>query len=175
MRPFFLLCSLAIALSPIFSEPRRSLWDHHPTRKTSTWRHVARVTTTTTTPAPTPDTRAQISNTRETRVRHGTGKTRDHRIGWSVSPERCQISPEARSYGDFDSYYIDYVSDLLVQDKTLLAPIVFEGAMVSRTNTFKNLYFVSFKVFRVLKGKVHKQLQGHVRLLFRTERRRSGE
>ena len=40
------------------------------------------------------------------------------------------------------------------------SPIVFEGVMMSRTNTYKNLYFVSFKVFRVLKGKIHRQLQG---------------
>ena len=105
----------------------------------------------------------------------------DHRLGWSVPPERCQIPPESRSLGGpggqtLNSYYIDHVSELLVQDKTLVSPIVFEGAMVSRTNTYKNLYFVSFKVFRVLKGKIHQQLQGQLRLLFRTEpgRPRSG-
>ena len=38
--------------------------------------------------------------------------------------------------------------------------IEFEGVMMSRTNTYKNLYFVLFKVFRVLKGKIHRQLQG---------------
>ena len=108
-------------------------------------------------------------------------KSWDHRLGWSVPPERCQIPPEARALAGpggntLDSYYIDYVSELLVQDKTLVSPIVFEGAMVSRTNTYKNLYFVSFKVFRVLKGKIHQQLQGQLRLLFRTEsgRQRSG-
>ena len=113
--------------------------------------------TVTTTSTPAPVTRAQ--------------KSWDHRLGWSVPPERCQIPQESRSYGGqtLNSYYIDYVSDLLVQDKTLVSPIVLEGAMVSRTNTYKNLYFVSFKVFRVLKGKIHQQLKGQLRLLFRTE------
>ena len=139
----------------------RGRWDHHPSQ-----RH-APVTRTVTTSTPPPVTRVQ--------------KSWDHRLGWSVPPERCQIPPESRSMGGpwgqtLNSYYIDYVSDLLVQDKTLVSPIVFEGAMVSRTNTYKNLYFVSFKVFRVLKGKIHQQLQGQLRLLFRTEpgRPRSG-
>ena len=137
----------------------RGRWDHHPQgqRRGS----VSRTVTTPTTSAPV--TKAQ---------RPGW----DHRLGWSVPPERCQIPPESRTLGGpggqtLNSYYIDHVSELLVQDKTLVSPIVFEGAMVSRTNTYKNLYFVSFKVFRVLKGKIHQQLQGQLRLLFRTEPR----
>ena len=157
MKPCPALLALAICLllgpGPALSRGR---WDHHQ-------RHsVTKTVTTTSTPAPV--TRAQ--------------KSWDHRLGWSVPPERCQIPQESRSYGGqtLNSYYIDYVSDLLVQDKTLVSPIVLEGAMVSRTNTYKNLYFVSFKVFRVLKGKIHQQLQGQLRLLFRTEpgRPRSG-
>ena len=142
-----LTCCLLLGPGPALSRGR---WDHHPQR-----RPVTRTVTTPTTSAPV--TRAQ--------------KSWNHRLGWSVPPERCQIPSEARRLGGqtLNSYYIDHVSDLLVQDKTLVSPIVFEGAMVSRTNTYKNLYFVSFKVFRVLKGKIHQQLQGQLRLLFRTE------
>ena len=46
--------------------------------------------------------------------------------------------------------------------------------MVSRTNTYKSLYFVSFKVFRVLKGSIHRQLTGQVRLLFQSTVGRRG-
>ena len=172
MRPYLLLyCTLAtLVLSPVWTEPGRSRWDHHP----SSHRRRQMVTmTTTTTPAPPP-----VTPSAPRRSHHGgSNKSWNHRLGWSVPAERCQIPAEARKVSGglgqpLDSYYIDYVSDLLVQDKTLLSPIVFEGSMVSRTNTYKNLYFVSFKVFRVLKGKIHKQLQGHLRLLFQTESRR---
>ena len=146
------LLSLACLLA---AEPAR--WDHHPSRRLPT-------TTPRTTPVP------SVS-----RSGGGRSRTWDHRLGWSVPAERCQIPADSRqlpSGTPLHSYYIDYVHHLLVQDKTLVSPVVFEGAMVSRTNTYKNLYFVSFKVFRVLKGHIHQQLQGHVRLLFQTESRR---
>ena len=69
--------------------------------------------------------------------------------------------------------YVSSVKELLLEDKLLLAPVVFEGTMVSRTNTYKGLYFVSFKVLRVVKGRLHPQLYGHIRLLFQTEGRHS--
>ena len=79
--------------------------------------------------------------------------------------------PTGRS---IDTSYVDHVKRLLVEDRVLLAPVVFEGAMVSRTNTYKGLYFVSFKVFRVLKGSIHRQLTGQVRLLFQSSVGRRG-
>ena len=167
MRPYLLLCTIAtLVLSPAWTEPGRSRWDHHPSHR----RRITPTPRTSTTTAPPPATPSQ-------RRRNRGNKSWNHRLGWSVPAERCQIPSESRTISGglgqpLDSYYIDYVSDLLVQDKTLLSPIVFEGSMVSRTNTYKNLYFVSFKVFRVLKGKIHKQLQGHLRLLFQTESRR---
>ena len=136
-------------------------WDHHPTRRTFS----RRTTTTTVSTTAAPTSKAGVLRSRAW----------DHSVGWSVPAERCQIPADTRqlpSGTPLHSYYIDYVNNLLVQDKTLVSPIVFEGAMVSRTNTYKNLYFVSFKVFRVLKGHIHQQLQGHIRLLFQTESRR---
>ncbi len=80
--------------------------------------------------------------------------------------------PEDAALPDGRSLNMDYVmgvGELQLEDKLLLAPVVFEGAMVSRTNTYKGLYFVSFKVMRVLKGRIHRQqLAGQVRLLFQT-------
>ena len=153
------LCLLVTsALSPVVSEPWNR-WDHHPTRRSYSRPKTTTTASPTTTAAP----------------RRSAGSRRwDHRIGWSVPPERCQIPADMRHGGQqFDSYYIDYVSDLLVQDKTLLSPIVFDGVMVSRTNTYKNLYFVSFKVFRVLKGHIEQQFHGHLRLLFQVDTRRN--
>ena len=147
-----LLLSSAL-LSPVVSEPGWNRWDHHPTRRSYIRPKTTTTPSTTTTPA-------------APRRSHGPRRW-DHRIGWSVPPERCQIPADLRHGGkQLDNYYIDYVSDLLVQDKTLLSPIVFDGVMVSRTNTYKNLYFVSFKVFRVLKGHIEQQFHGHLRLLF---------
>jgi hypothetical protein len=80
--------------------------------------------------------------------------------------------PEEATLPDGRALNMDYVMrapELGLEDKLLLAPVVFEGAMVSRTNTYKGLYFVSFKVMRVLKGRMHRQqLAGQVRLLFQT-------
>jgi hypothetical protein len=66
--------------------------------------------------------------------------------------------------------YLSKVHTLLLEDKLLVSPIIFEGVMVSRTNVYKGLYFVSFKVIQTLKGRLNAQLHGHVRLLFQTER-----
>ena len=84
---------------------------------------------------------------------------------------RCQAFPHAPlPHGlRVNEDYVKGVESLLIQDKLLLSPIVFQGAMVSRTNTYKGLYFVSFKVIKVVKGRLHPQLNGHVRLLFQTE------
>ena len=70
--------------------------------------------------------------------------------------------------------YLKQVNSLLLEDKLLVAPVIFEGIMVSRTNTYKGLYFVSFKVLHTLKGRINSQLHGHVRLLFQTERAAGG-
>ena len=168
MRYTVILCSLLLTFStaPVtLARQGWSRWDHHPTRRTLT-------RPTSTTPAPVRHERpVQHNNNNNNR---GGSRSWDHRIGWSVPPERCQISGDLRhvSGHQLDSYYIDYVSELLVQDKTLLSPIVFDGVMVSRTNTYKNLYFVSFKVFRVLKGQIQQQFHGHLRLLFQVESRK---
>ena len=173
------LLSLACLL---VAQPGR--WDHHPTRRTFTRRittspvsPVSPVRTTTATTSRTSRLSVPRERERERGSRGGGSRAWEHALGWSVPAERCQIPADTRhlpgpSGAPLHSYYIDYVNELLVQDKTVVSPIVFEGAMVSRTNTYKNLYFVSFKVFRVLKGHIHQQLQGHIRLLFQTESRR---
>lgn len=42
------------------------------------------------------------------------------------------------------------------------------GRLISRSNVFNNLYFVSLRVQRVLKGSVPKRMHRHMRLLFHT-------
>lgn len=68
--------------------------------------------------------------------------------------------------------YLSQVDTLLIEDKLLVSPIILEGIMVSRTNTYRGLYFVSFKVIQTIKGRLNAQLHGHVRLLFQTGRTR---
>eukprot|EP00093_Oithona_nana_P013376 13376.XXX_446359_449275_1 [CDS] Oithona nana genome sequencing. len=55
------------------------------------------------------------------------------------------------------------------QDKLVLAPIVFQGRLISRSNVYNSLYFVSLRVQRVLKGSVPKRMHRHMRLLFHTD------
>ena len=167
MRPASLVYLLGLACL-LVGQPGR--WDHHPTRRTSPVLS-RRVST------PRPVTTTRPRERERDRGSRGGSRPWEHALGWSVPAERCQIPADTRhlpgpSGAPLHSNYIDYVNELLVQDKTVVSPIVFEGAMVSRTNTYKNLYFVSFKVFRVLKGHIHQQLQGHIRLLFQTESRR---
>ena len=180
MRPATNLCLLSLACL-LVAQPGR--WDHHPTRRTFTRRITTspaspvRTTTATTARSSRLSVPRERERERERGSRGGGSRAWEHALGWSVPAERCQIPADTRhlpgpSGAPLHSYYIDYVNELLVQDKTVVSPIVFEGAMVSRTNTYKNLYFVSFKVFRVLKGHIHQQLQGHIRLLFQTESRR---
>ena len=93
--------------------------------------------------------------------------------GFSSNPplHRCQISSHTILPNGLPVNY-DYVrsvKELLLEDKLLLSPVVIEGVMVSRTNTYKGLYFVSFKVVKVVRGRVSSQLHGHIRLLFQTE------
>jgi len=54
-------------------------------------------------------------------------------------------------------------------DKIVLSPIVFQGRLISRSNVYNSLYFVSLRVQRVLKGSVPKRMHRHMRLLFHTE------
>jgi len=161
MHAQWLATALAISLvGSLLGDPGR--WDHHSKKRTHARKYVRTTTTTTTTTTPAP----AVSPRRSWR----------HSLGWTIPAERCQIPREPRRLSNgkpLDSNYIDYVKDLLVEDKTLLSPIVFEGAMVSRTNTYNSLYFVSFKVFRVFKGQIHRQLQGQVRLLFQTQPHKS--
>ena len=177
MRPASLLYLLGLACL-LAAQPGR--WDHHPTRRSFS-RRIPTPTppaVRTTTDRPARSSRISVPPRERPRGSRGGSRAWDHALGWSVPAERCQIPADARHLpgakgAPLHSYYIDYVNELLVQDKTVLSPVVFEGAMVSRTNTYKNLYFVSFKVFRVLKGHIHQQLQGHIRLLFQTESRRT--
>jgi len=53
-------------------------------------------------------------------------------------------------------------------DKLVLTPIVFQGRLISRSNVYNSLYFVSLRVQRVLKGSVPKRMYRHMRLLFHT-------
>jgi len=152
----WLAITLAFALvGSLTGDPGR--WDHHGHRSSHVRKYVKTTTTTTTTTTPAPAVSPRRSWT--------------HSLGWTIPAGRCHIPKDSRRMPNgalLDSNYIDYVKDMLVEDKTLVSPIVFEGAMVSRTNTFRSLYFVSFKVFRVFKGKIHQQLQGQIRLLFHT-------
>ena len=79
-------------------------------------------------------------------------------VNLTTSGEKMPINKE----------YVRNVEHLLLEDKLMLSPIIFEGIMVSRTNTYKGLYFVSFKVIQVIKGRLSTQLQGHIRLLFQS-------
>ena len=152
MPPSLLLLLLLVTAGPLLGSPGR--WDHH-SRARSTAPAPAR---TTPRPAPRPARPAWR-----------------HRLGWSVPPGRCQARGLAPVAAKLDQNYIDYVSELLVEDKAILAPVVFEGAMVSRTNTHNHLYWVSFKVFRVVKGAIHQQLRANLRLLFQTESGLAGQ
>jgi len=51
-------------------------------------------------------------------------------------------------------------------DKLVLSPIVFQGRLISRSNVYNSLYFVSLRVQRVLKGSVPRRMHRHMRLLF---------
>lgn len=151
-------------LGSLAAEPGR--WDHR--------RHDyrSRRPATTTTPPPTTTT-TTLAPRRQTSPRRTAW---EHSLGWERPAHRCQLEERQLEGGrPLEASYIDYVRQLLVEDRVLLAPVVFEGAMVSRTNTYKGLYFVSFKVFKVLKGSIHRQLTGQVRLLFQshTKGRRS--
>jgi len=161
MRSHWLVIALTYALvGSLVGDPGR--WDHHGNKRNHARKYVRTTTTTTTTTTPAPKVSPRRSWT--------------HSLGWTIPAERCQIPKEPRRLASgtiLDSNYIDYVKDMLVEDKALLSPVVFEGAMVSRTNTFRGLYFVSFKVFRVFKGQIHQQLQGQVRLLFQTQPQKS--
>ena len=174
MRPASHLYLLGLACL-LAAQPGR--WDHHPTRRSFSRRTTSPPPLRTTTASPARSSRVSPPPREKERASRGGSRPWEHALGWSVPAERCQIPADTRHLpgaggAPLHSYYIDYVNELLVQDKTVVSPIVFEGAMVSRTNTYKNLYFVSFKVFRVLKGHIHQQLQGHIRLLFQTESRR---
>lgn len=161
MRSHWLAIALTCALvGSLIGDPGR--WDHHSNKRNHARKYVRTTTTTTTTTTPAPSVSPR--------------RSWSHSLGWTIPAERCQIPKEPRRLPTgklLDSNYIDYVKDMLVEDKALLSPVVFEGAMVSRTNTYNSLYFVSFKVFRVFKGQIHRQLQGQVRLLFQTQPQKS--
>ena len=173
----FALIFSALCNAGIHGDPGR--WDHHGHRRSNVRRYNVRFTSTkrtttastTTTTTTTATTALPPSPATALRDRRRSWR---HSLGWTIPAERCQIPADFRTLPktglELNSNYIDHVKDMLVEDKSLLAPIVFEGAMVSRTNTFKSMYFVSFKVFRVIKGNIQlQQLQGQVRLLFRTQ------
>ena len=48
----------------------------------------------------------------------------------------------------------------------LLISLVFSGRLISRSNVYNSLYFVSLRVQRVLKGSVPRRMHRHMRLLF---------
>ena len=132
-------------------------WDHHRRRK-----HRPPSAPPTTTPPP-PTNRPKTTKRPD--------KQWTHSLTSRPPLHRCQASPHAPLPAGLhvNGEYLRGVEHLLLEDKLLLAPIVFEGAMVSRTNTYKGLYFVSFKVIKLVKGRLNPQLNGHVRLLFQTE------
>ena len=47
-----------------------------------------------------------------------------------------------------------------------LISLVFSGRLISRSNVYNSLYFVSLRVQRVLKGSVPRRMHRHMRLLF---------
>lgn len=55
------------------------------------------------------------------------------------------------------------------EDKIVLTPILVQGRLISRSNDFNSLYFVSFRVLKVLKGKLPRKLRRHVRLMYQQE------
>jgi hypothetical protein len=59
-------------------------------------------------------------------------------------------------------------TNMNTNDKLVLSPIIFQGRLISRSNVYNNLYFVSLRVQKVLKGSVPKRLHRHMRLLFHT-------
>jgi hypothetical protein len=155
-------------------------WDHHSRTKVGRQQQGRSASNATTLrPPPPPMTSTTTTASTTTTTRTTTAPTtvvalqpdRRHWAAVTAPAHRCQVPDEAE-LPDGRSLNMDYVMgvpELLLEDKLLLAPIVFEGAMVSRTNTYKGLYFVSFKVLRVLKGRIHRQqLAGQVRLLFQT-------
>ena len=56
-----------------------------------------------------------------------------------------------------------------LEDKLVMAPIVVQGKMISRSNVYNSLYFVSFRILKVLKGKLPRKLRRHIRLLFHSQ------
>ena len=168
---------LLLILQPTRADPGK--WDHHSRSKVG--RQQGRQSTVTTTgrpPVPTTTVKTTTTTTPPSTTtvmadrRHFVSSTAA--VSAATAPaHRCQVPEEEEvALPDGRHLNMDYVMrvpDLLLEDKLLLAPVVFEGAMVSRTNTYKGLYFVSFKVLRVLKGRIHRQqLAGQVRLLFQT-------
>ena len=63
-------------------------------------------------------------------------------------------------------------SALSPEDKLVLSPIVVQGRLISRSNAYNNLYFVSFRVLKVMKGRVPKKMRKHIRLMFHVENSR---
>ena len=47
--------------------------------------------------------------------------------------------------------------------------LILAGRLISRSNVYNSLYFVSLRVQRVLKGSVPKRMHRHMRLLFHTD------
>ena len=47
--------------------------------------------------------------------------------------------------------------------------MILAGRLISRSNVYNSLYFVSLRVQRVLKGSVPKRMHRHMRLLFHTD------
>jgi hypothetical protein len=64
---------------------------------------------------------------------------------------------------------LEPASSLGLDDKLVLSPIVFVGRLVSRSNVYNSLYFASFRVLRVVKGRLPARLRKHIRLLFKAE------
>jgi len=112
------------------------------------------------------------SSSTEISTKSRVKKSWGHVLTDSPPLHRCQVlkMPSTGEGMPINRNYLSKVHTLLLEDKLLVSPIIFEGVMVSRTNVYKGLYFVSFKVIQTLKGRLNAQLHGHVRLLFQTER-----
>ena len=48
---------------------------------------------------------------------------------------------------------------LSAADKLALSPLVVVGRVISRSNSYNGLYFASFRLIRVMKGKVPKKIR----------------
>jgi hypothetical protein len=84
---------------------------------------------------------------------------RNRRSQQRYPPNTCHALTSPRFYSE----------QLTTEDKLLLSSIVAQGKLISRSKVYHGLYFVSFRVINLLKGKLPKKLRRHIRLMFKLE------